>query len=395
MAAADVLKLIGVIIRCDVIEPSTMKGYGRDPRSAAKRALAYLKTTGIADTAYFGPENEFFVFDSVRFETSMQGTSYSIESTEAAWSSGKSYDGTNSGHRPGVKGGYFPVPPVDSLQDLRSTMCLALEQMGLKVEVHHHEVATAGQCEIGVAFGDLLRKADDVLMLKYVVQNVAAQHGKTATFMPKPMVGDNGSGMHVHQSLSKEGKNIFTGNVYAGLSQDALYYIGGIIKHARAINAFTNASTNSYRRLVPGFEAPTILAYSARNRSASIRIPFVSNPKAARMEIRFPDSTSNPYLGFTAMMMAGLDGIQNKIDPGKPMDMDLYELSPAEEAKLLTVSSGLDVALEALNKDREFLIQGDVFSNDLIDAYTELKMQEVTRIRQATHPVEFDMYYSL
>ncbi len=384
-----------LIIRCDVIEPSTMKGYGRDPRSAAKRALAYLKTTGIADTAYFGPENEFFVFDSVRFETSMQGTSYSIESTEAAWSSGKSYDGANSGHRPGVKGGYFPVPPVDSLQDLRSTMCLALEQMGLKVEVHHHEVATAGQCEIGVAFGDLLRKADDVLMLKYVVQNVAAQHGKTATFMPKPMVGDNGSGMHVHQSLSKEGKNIFTGNVYAGLSQDALYYIGGIIKHARAINAFTNASTNSYRRLVPGFEAPTILAYSARNRSASIRIPFVSNPKAARMEIRFPDSTSNPYLGFTAMMMAGLDGIQNKIDPGKPMDMDLYELSPAEEAKLLTVSSGLDVALEALNKDREFLIQGDVFSNDLIDAYTELKMQEVTRIRQATHPVEFDMYYSL
>ena len=384
-----------LIIRCDVIEPSTMKGYERDPRSLAKRALAYLKTTGIADTAYFGPENEFFVFDSVRYETSMSGTSYSIESTEAAWSSGKSYDGANSGHRPGVKGGYFPVPPVDSLQDLRSTMCLALEQMGLKVEVHHHEVATAGQCEIGVAFGDLIRKADDVLMLKYVVQNVAAQHGKTATFMPKPMVGDNGSGMHVHQSLSKEGKNIFTGNVYAGLSQDALYYIGGVIKHARAINAFTNASTNSYRRLVPGFEAPTILAYSARNRSASIRIPFVSNPKAARMEIRFPDSTANPYLGFTAMMMAGLDGIQNKIDPGKPMDMDLYELSPAEEAKLLTVSSGLDVALDALNKDREFLIQGDVFSNDLIDAYTELKMQEVTRIRQATHPVEFDMYYSL
>jgi glutamine synthetase len=384
-----------LIIRCDVIEPATMKGYGRDPRSTAKRALAYLKTTGIADTGYFGPENEFFIFDSVTYETTMQGTSYSIESSEAAWSSGKSYDGKNSGHRPGVKGGYFPVPPVDSLQDIRSTMCLALEEMGLKVEVHHHEVATAGQCEIGVGFGDLLRKADEVLMLKYVVHNVAAQHGKTATFMPKPMVGDNGSGMHVHQSLSKAGKNIFTGDVYAGLSQEALWYIGGIIKHARSLNAFTNPSTNSYRRLVPGFEAPTILAYSARNRSASIRIPYVANPKAARMEIRFPDSTSNPYLGFAAMMMAGLDGIQNKIDPGKPMDMDLYELSPAEEAKLLTVSSSLDVALEALNKDREYLIQGDVFSNDLIDAYIELKMQEVTRIRQATHPVEFEMYYSL
>jgi glutamine synthetase len=384
-----------LIIRCDVIEPTTGKGYDRDPRSLAKRALAYLKTTGIADTAYFGPENEFFIFDSVRYQTDMSGTSYAIESSEAAWSSNLPYDGKNSGHRPGVKGGYFPVPPVDALQDIRSAMCLALEQMGLKVEVHHHEVATAGQCEIGVGFGDLLKKADDVLMLKYIVQNVAHQWGKTATFMPKPMVGDNGSGMHVHQSLAKEGKNIFQGDVYAGLSQDALYYIGGVIKHARAINAFTNASTNSYRRLVPGFEAPTILAYSARNRSASIRIPWVQNPKAARMEIRFPDSTCNPYLGFSAMMLAGLDGIKNKIDPGKPADMDLYELSPAEEAKLLLVSSSLDMSLDNLNKDREFLIQGDVFSNDLIDAYIDLKMKEVTRIRQSTHPVEFDMYYSL
>ncbi len=384
-----------LIVRCDVIEPSTGKGYERCPRSLAKRALSYLKSTGIADTAYFGPENEFFIFDSVRYQTDMSGTSYSIESSEAAWSSNLPYDGKNSGHRPGVKGGYFPVPPVDALQDIRSQMCTVLEQVGMKVEVHHHEVATAGQCEIGVGFGDLIKKADDVLMLKYVVQNVAHLHGKTVTFMPKPMVGDNGNGMHVHQSLAKEGKNIFQGEAYAGLSQQALWYIGGVIKHARAINAFTNASTNSYRRLVPGFEAPTILAYSARNRSASIRIPWVANPKAARMEIRFPDSTCNPYLGFTAMMLAGLDGIKNKIDPGKPADMDLYELSPEEEAKLLLVSSSLDMSLENLNKDREFLIQGDVFTNDLIDAYIDLKMKEVTRIRQATHPLEFEMYYSL
>jgi glutamine synthetase len=384
-----------LIIRCDVVEPTTGKGYERDPRSLAKRALGYLKSTGIADTAYFGPENEFFIFDSVRYQTDMSGTSYAIESSEAAWSSNLPYDGKNSGHRPGVKGGYFPVPPVDALQDIRAHMCTALEQMGLKVEVHHHEVATAGQCEIGVGFGDLIKKADEVLMLKYVVQNVAHLYGKTATFMPKPIVGDNGNGMHVHQSLAKEGKNLFQGDVYAGLSQEALWYIGGIIKHARAINAFTNASTNSYRRLVPGFEAPTILAYSARNRSASIRIPWVQNPKAARMEIRFPDSTANPYLGFTAMMMAGLDGIQNKIDPGKPADQDLYELSPEEEAKLLLVCSSLDMALDNLNKDREFLIQGDVFTNDLIDSYIDLKMKEVSIIRRATHPIEFDMYYSL
>jgi glutamine synthetase len=384
-----------LIIRCDVIEPTTGKGYERDPRSLAKRALAYLKSTGIADTAYFGPENEFFIFDSVRYETTMSGTSYAIESSEAAWSSNLGYEGKNSGHRPGIKGGYFPVPPVDALQDIRAEMCTVLEQVGMKVEVHHHEVATAGQCEIGVGFGDLIKKADDVLMLKYVVQNVAHKYGKTVTFMPKPIVGDNGNGMHVHQSLAKEGRNIFQGEAYAGLSQEALWYIGGVIKHARAINAFTNASTNSYRRLVPGFEAPTILAYSARNRSASIRIPWVQNPKAARMEIRFPDSTCNPYLGFTAMMLAGLDGIKNKIDPGKPADMDLYELSPEEEAKLLLVSSSLDMSLDNLNKDREFLIQGGVFTNDLIDAYIELKMKEVSRIRQATHPVEFEMYYSL
>jgi glutamine synthetase len=384
-----------LILRCDVIEPTTGKGYERDPRSLGKRALSYLKSTGVADVAYFGPENEFFIFDGIQYETTMAGTSYQIISNEAAWSSNLSYEGKNSGHRPGVKGGYFPVPPVDSLQDVRSAMCLALEQMGLTVEVHHHEVATAGQCEIGVGFGDLIKKADEVLMLKYVVQNVAHQYGKTATFMPKPIVGDNGNGMHVHQSLGKEGKNVFQGDVYAGLSQEALWYIGGVIKHARAVNAFTNASTNSYRRLVPGFEAPTILAYSARNRSASIRIPWVQNPKAARMEIRFPDSTANPYLAFSAMMMAGLDGIKNKIDPGKPADVDLYELSPEEESKLLLVSNSLDMSLDNLNKDREFLIQGDVFTNDLIDSYIDLKMKEVTKIRQAVHPLEFDMYYSL
>jgi glutamine synthetase len=380
-----------LIIRCDVIEPADMKGYNRDPRSAGKRATAYLKTTGIADSALFGPENEFFVFDSVQFWTEMKGTFYQINSAESAWGSGEA----NTGHRPFVKGGYFPVPPVDQLTDLRAEMCLALNKMGLVTEVHHHEVANAGQCEIGVGPGDLIMKADQVLMLKYVIQCVAHEAGKTATFMPKPIVGDNGSGMHVHQSLSKEGRNIFSGDVYAGLSKEALWYIGGIIKHARSINAFTNPSTNSYRRLVPGFEAPTILAYSARNRSASIRIPWVSSPKAARMEVRFPDSTSNPYLAFTAMMMAGLDGIKNKIEPGDPMDMDLYELSAHEEAKLKTVAPSLDVALDCLNKDREYLIQGDVMSNDMIDAYIDLKMKDVTRIRQATHPLEFEMYYSL
>jgi glutamine synthetase len=390
-----------LILRCDVIEPADLKGYIRDPRSLAKRAMAYLVSTGIADGATFGPENEFFIFDSVQYATAMKGSFFNIDSTEAAWSSGIAYAGGgnlpnfNNGHRPGVKGGYFPVPPVDALQDIRAEMCTALEQMGLVVEVHHHEVATAGQCEIGVNGGGLVKKADEVLMLKYVVQQVAQKYGKTATFMPKPLVGDNGSGMHVHQSLQKDGKAVFSGDVYAGLSQEALWYTGGIIKHARAINAFTNPGTNSYRRLVPGFEAPTILAYSARNRSASIRIPWVSNPKAARIEVRFPDSLANPYLAFSAMMMAGLDGIKNKIDPGKPADIDLYELSPEEEAKLLTVSHSLDMSLEALNNDRAFLCEGGVFSDDVIDAYIGLKMQEVTKLRQTPVPIEFEMYYSM
>ena len=384
-----------LILRCDIIEPTTMQGYERDPRSIAKRAEAYLKSTGIADTAFFGPENEFFVFDDVRWGTSMQGAFFKIDSEEAGWNSEKVYEDGNIGHRPGVKGGYFPVPPVDSLQDLRSAMCNTLEEFGQVVEVHHHEVATAGQCEIGVKFGTLVQKADEVLVLKYVIQNVAHAFGKTATFMPKPLVGDNGSGMHVHQSLAKEGKNVFTGDLYGGLSETALYYIGGIIKHAHALNAFCNASTNSYKRLVPGFEAPVMLAYSARNRSASIRIPYVQNPKGRRIEVRFPDSTANPYLAFAAMLMAGLDGIQNKIHPGDAMDKDLYDLPPEEEKAIPQVSYSFDMSLDALSKDRDFLTKGGVFTDDVIDAYIDLKMQEVTRFRMSTHPVEFDMYYSL
>jgi glutamine synthetase len=384
-----------IALTCDVIEPSTGEGYTRDPRSLAKRAEAYLKSTGIADSAFFGPENEFFVFDSVRWGADMAGSFVHIDSAEASWNTGRDYAEGNMGHRPGTKGGYFPVPPVDSLQDVRSAMCATLEAIGMPTEVHHHEVATAGQCEIGVLFGALTKKADEVLKLKYVVQNVAHQYGKTATFMPKPIVGDNGNGMHVHQSLAKDGKNLFTGDKYGGLSELALYYIGGIIKHAKTLNAFTNPSTNSYKRLVPGFEAPVLLAYSARNRSASIRIPFVSNPKARRIEVRFPDSTANPYFAFAAMMMAGLDGIQNKILPGDPGDKDLYHLPPEEDKKIPRVCHSLDMALENLDKNREFLTRGGVFSDDLIDAYIELKMQEVTRFRMTTHPIEFDMYYSL
>jgi glutamine synthetase len=384
-----------VNLRCNVIEPLTMQGYDRCPRSLAQRAEAYMKSTGIADAAYFGPENEFFIFDDVRWDSTMQGSFYSVDSAEGAWNTSRSYEDMNTGHRPAVKGGYFPVPPVDSLHDIRSAMCLALEEMGCLTEVHHHEVATAGQCEIGVKFNTLVRKADEVQILKYVVHNVAHSFGKTATFMPKPLVNDNGNGMHVHQSLFKGGKNLFAGDGYGGLSETALFYLGGVIKHAKALNAFTNPSTNSYRRLVPGFEAPTILAYSARNRSASIRIPFESNPKGRRLEVRFPDSMANPYLAFAAMMMAGLDGIQNRIHPGDAMDKDLYDLPPEEEKDLDHVAFSLEEALNALNADRGFLKAGDVFTDDLMDAYVELKMENVTRVRMTTHPVEFDMYYSL
>jgi len=384
-----------LVLTCDVLEPSTREGYERDPRSTAKRAEAYLKSTGIADTAFFGPENEFFVFDSIRWDAGMKGCFVEIDAENAAWNSGKAYESGNIGHRPGVKGGYFPVPPVDSLQDIRSAMCDTLEAVGMGVEVHHHEVATAGQCEIGVKFGTLVKKADEVLKLKYVVQNVAHSYGKTATFMPKPIVGDNGSGMHVHQSLALAGKNLFSGDKYGGLSETALYYIGGILKHAQALNAFTNPGTNSYKRLVPGFEAPVMLAYSARNRSASIRIPYVANPKGRRIEVRFPDSSANPYFAFAAMMMAGLDGIENKIHPGEASDKDLYHLPPEEDKLIPRVCHSLDMALEALSEDRAFLKKGGVFTDDLIDAYIELKMQEVTRFRMTTHPIEFDMYYSL
>ncbi|MCL1824960.1 MAG: type I glutamate--ammonia ligase [Betaproteobacteria bacterium] len=384
-----------LVLTCDIVEPSDGKGYDRDPRSVAKRAEAYLKSTGVGDTAYFGPEPEFFIFDAVEWSVDMSGSSVKIFSEEAAWSTAEKYEGGNLGHRPRVKGGYFPVPPVDSLNDIRAAMVLALESIGVPVEVHHHEVANAGQCEIGTRFATLTRRADWTQMLKYVVHNVAHQYGKTATFMPKPIVGDNGSGMHVHQSIWKNGQNLFAGNGYAGLSEMALYYTGGIIRHARALNAITNPGTNSYKRLVPGFEAPVKLAYSARNRSASIRIPYATSQKGRRIEVRFPDPTANPYLAFAAMAMAGLDGIQNRIHPGDPADKNLYDLPPEENAKIPTVCSSLDQALDCLDKDREFLTRGGVFSNDFIDAYIELKMEEVSRYRMTTHPVEFDMYYSL
>jgi len=384
-----------LVITCDVIEPSDGKGYDRDPRSIAKRAEAYLKGTGLGDTAYFGPEPEFFIFDGVRWGDNMKGCFVKIDSEEAPWSSSAEIEGGNTGHRPGKKGGYFPVAPVDSFQDMRSEMCLILESMGIPVEVHHHEVAGQGQNELGTKFSTLTQRADWTIWLKYVVQNVAHAYGKTATFMPKPVVGDNGSGMHVHQSVWKNGENLFAGNGYAGLSEFALFYIGGIIKHARALNAITNPGTNSYKRLVPGFEAPVKLAYSARNRSASIRIPHVSSPKGRRIETRFPDPLANPYLCFSALLMAGLDGVQNKIHPGEAADKNLYDLPPEEDAKIPTVCHSLDQALDCLDKDREFLTRGGVFTNSMLDAYIDLKMEEVTRFRMTTHPIEFDMYYSL
>lgn len=384
-----------LLLLCDVLEPATMQAYARDPRGTAKRAERYLKASGLADEAFFGPEPEFFIFDSVRWQQEMHAASFHIESEEGAWSAHRDYPHGNSGHRPAVKGGYFPVPPTDSLHDLRSHMCKTLAAMGIEVEVHHHEVATAGQCEIGTRFNTLTRKSDELTLLKYAIKNVAHRNGKTATFMPKPLVGDNGSGMHVHQSLSLGGQNLFAGDGYGGLSQVALWYIGGIFKHARAINAFSNSTTNSYKRLVPGFEAPVMLAYSARNRSASCRIPWVANPKARRIEIRFPDAVNSGYLTFSALLMAGLDGIRNQIDPGSPADKDLYDLPPEEEKNIAKVCHSLDVALEALDQDRAFLKAGGVFSDDLIDGYIALKMQEVTRYRAATHPLEFQMYYAL
>ncbi len=383
-----------LILTCDVIDPTDGKGYDRDPRSIAKRAEAYLQSSGIGDTAYFGPEPEFFIFDNVAWDVSMGNSFVKINSEEAAWQSGDSFEGGNIGHRPKVKGGYFPVPPVDSLHDIRSAMCVTLEEMGVPVEVHHHEVGSAGQCEIGTKFSSLVERADWTQILKYVVLNTANAYGKTATFMPRPVLNDNGSGMHVHQSVWKDGKNLFAGNGYAGLSEFALYYIGGIIKHARALNAITNPSTNSYKRLVPGFEAPVKLAYSAKNRSASIRVPFVHSDKARRIEARFPDSTANPYLAFSALLMAGLDGVQNKIHPGEPTTKDLYHLSPEEDALIPTVSASLEESLAALEANSEFLTRGGVFSQDWVDSYIAFKMEEVTAQRQTPTPLEFDMYYS-
>jgi glutamine synthetase len=379
---------------CDVIEPSTGQLYERDPRGIAKKAEAHMMSLGIGDTVVFGPEAEFFIFDDVRFTSDMYNTGFRLDSMELPSNSGTEYEMGNLGHRPRVKGGYFPVPPVDSCQDIRSEMLSVMAEMGVTVEKHHHEVASA-QHELGVKFGPMIQIADHMQIYKYVVHNVAQAYGKTATFMPKPIFGDNGSGMHVHQSIWKGGQPMFAGNKYADLSEMCLYYIGGILKHAKAINAFTNPTTNSYKRLVPGYEAPVLLAYSARNRSASCRIPHVTSPKAKRVEVRFPDPAANPYLGFAAMLMAGLDGITNKIHPGDPMDKNLYDLPPAELTKIPTVSGSLREALDSLDKDRAFLKMGGVFSDDMIDAYIELRMAENMRYEMTPHPVEYDMYYSV
>ncbi len=383
-----------LVVTCDVIEPSTGQPYTRDPRSAARRAEAYLESSGIGDAAYFGPEAEFFVFDDVRFSLSMRGAFVELDSEEGPYSSGRAYDEGNSGHRPRVKGGYFPVPPVDAGNDLRAEMVTTLVDMGLEMEKHHHEVAPS-QHELGIKFGSLVRCADNLQVYKYGVHMVAHSYGKTATFMPKPVMGDNGSGMHCHQSIWKDGKNLFAGSLYSDLSESCLHYIGGIMKHARAINAFSNPTTNSYKRLVPGYEAPVLLAYSARNRSASCRIPYSTSPDGKRVEVRFPDPSCNPYLAFTAMLMAGLDGIENRLHPGDAMDKDLYDLPPEELTDIPTVCGSLRQALRALDEDRDFLKKGDVMSDDLIDGYIALKEEEVVRYETTPHPVEFDMYYSV
>ncbi|MEH6742873.1 type I glutamate--ammonia ligase [Hyphomonas sp.] len=381
-------------VMCDILDPITGQAYNRDPRTTAKKAEAYVKSSGVGDTVFFGPEAEFFVFDDVRWSTEPHKTGYSFDSTELPINTGKEYPMGNMGHRPGPKGGYFPVPPVDSEQDMRSEMLSVMADIGLDPEKHHHEVAPA-QHELGLKFSTLTTMADRLQLYKYVIHNVAASYGKTATFMPKPMFADNGSGMHVHQSIWSNGSPLFAGDQYAGLSETCLYYIGGVIKHARALNALTNPSTNSYKRLVPGYEAPVMLAYSARNRSASIRIPFGSNPKTKRIETRFPDPTANPYLAFAALLMAGLDGIENKIHPGDAMDKDLYDLPPEEAKSIPQVCGSLREALAALDADRKFLTKGGVFDDDQIDAYIELKMEENMRYELHPHPVEFDMYYKV
>jgi glutamine synthetase len=384
-----------LIVRCDVLDPETMTPYVRDPRAVARRAEQYLKTSKIADVCYFGQEVEFFIFDDVRWDIQMNGCFYQVDAEEANWNTGKAFQHGNLGHRPRIKGGYFPVPPVDSLHDLRSEMCTVLGSMGMQPEVHHHEVATCGQNEITTKYSHLLHKCDEMLLFKYVVQNVAQAHGKTVTFMPKPLVGDNGSGLHCHQSLFLGNKNLFAGKEYAGLSELALYYVGGIIKHGRALNAFTNPSTNSYKRLVPGFEAPVTMVYSEGNRSAGIRIPHVFTEKEKRIEVRFPDAMANPYLAFSAMMMAGLDGIKNKIHPGQAVDENLYDMPTEKVQSFPSLCSSLEQALDALRDDHEFLLAGKVFSKEIIDAYIAVKHEEVIRVNMTTHPAEFDLYYSL
>ncbi len=383
-----------MVINCDILEPSTGQAYERDPRALAKRAEAYLQYTGIGDSAFFGPEPEFFVFDSVRFSTEAHSMGYILDSNEGPYNDYTEQDFGNLAHRPRQKGGYFPVAPIDSASEMRGEMLTVMAEMGLPIDKHHHEVAPA-QHELGMTYATLVEGADNVQVYKYVVHRIAHSYGKTATFMPKPVMFDNGSGMHVHQSIWQDGKPLFAGNGYADLSDSALYYIGGIIKHAKAINAFTNASTNSYKRLVPGYEAPVLLAYSSRNRSASCRIPYASSPSGKRVEIRFPDPTANPYFAFAAMLMAGLDGIENRIHPGEPMDKNLYDLPPEELKDVPTVCGSLREALDSLAADRDFLTKGGVFSDDLIDGYLELKWEEVMRFETTTHPVEFDMYYTV
>lgn len=382
-----------LVLTCDILEPGTYQPYDRDPRSTARKAENYLKSTGIGDEVVFGVEPEFFIFDDVKFDVSMNRVAFQIDSTEGPYNSWTDYQMGNSGHRPAIKGGYFPVNPVDSAQDMRSEMLSTMKKMGLHVEKHHHEVASS-QHELGFKFSTLTKTGDNTQLYKYVIQNVANAYGKTATFMPKPVRGDNGSGMHVHHSIWKSGKPLFAGNKYADLSEECLFYIGGILKHAKALNAFTNPSTNSYKRLVPGFEAPVLLAYSARNRSASCRIPSTDSPKGKRVETRFPDPMANPYLAFTALMMAGLDGIQNKIHPGEPMDKDLYALPPEELSNIPTVCGSLREALESLEANHAFLLKGDVFTKDQIDAYIAIKMEEVLEYEQTPHPIEYKMYYS-
>jgi glutamine synthetase len=380
-------------INCDILEPSTYQPYNRDPRTTAKKAAAYLKSSGIGDSVVFGPEPEFFLFDDVKYSAQPYNTGFKLDHFELGINSDADYEAGNSGHHIPMKGGYFPVPPVDSSQDIRSEMLSIMADMGVTVEKHHHEVGAA-QHELGIKYAPIIESADQVQIYKYVVQQVANAYGKTATFMPKPVFGDNGTGMHCNQSIWKNGKPLFAGDEYAGLSKEALYYIGGVIKHAKAINAFTNPTTNSYKRLVPGYEAPVLLAYSARNRSASVRIPFAQSPNGKRVEVRFPDPLANPYLAFSCLLMAGLDGIKNKIHPGEPMDKDLYELPPEELKDIPTVAGSLREALEALDKDRDFLKVGGVFDDDQIDAYIALKMEEVIRFEHTPHPIEFEMYYS-